>query len=73
MSASFELPSADSFAVGAIGPPGRRTFYLQARSADQVVTLKIEKQQVGALAQLLAELLEDLPTVPQVPPEPELE
>lgn len=73
MSASFELPSSDRFTVGAIGSPGQRTFYLQARLGDQVVTFKIEKQQVGALAQLLAELLADLPTVDPVPPAVELE
>ncbi len=73
MSASFELPSADRFTVGAIGPPGQRTFYLQARLGDQLVTLKLEKQQVGALAQLLGELLADLPTVDPVPPPLDLE
>lgn len=73
MSASFELPSADRFTVGAIGPPGQRAFYLQARLGDQLVTLKIEKQQVGALAQLLTELLEDLPTVGAPPADLDLE
>jgi uncharacterized repeat protein (TIGR03847 family) len=73
VSASFELPSADRFTVGAIGPPGQRTFYLQARLGDQVVSLKMEKQQVGALAQLLEELLEDLPAVGPLPSDLELE
>lgn len=73
MSASFELPSADHFTLGAIGPPGQRTFYLQTRLADQLVTLKLEKQQVGALAQLLQELLDDLPTVGPLPTDMELE
>ncbi|HLI23979.1 MAG TPA: DUF3090 family protein [Acidimicrobiales bacterium] len=73
MSASFELPSVDRFTVGAIGPPGQRTFYLQARLGDQVVSLKMEKQQVGALAQLLDELLEDLPAVGPLPSDLELE
>ncbi len=67
MSASFELPSVDRVTVGAIGEPGQRTFYLQARLGDQLVTLKLEKQQVGALATLLTELLEDLPTVGELP------
>lgn len=73
MSASFELPSADRFTVGAIGPPGQRTFYLQTRLGDQLVSLKLEKQQVGALAQLLTELLEDLPAVGALPSDLELE
>lgn len=73
MSASFDLPSTDRFTVGAIGPAGQRTFYLQARLGDQLVSLKLEKQQVGALAQLLQELLDDLPAVGEVPPTAELE
>jgi uncharacterized repeat protein (TIGR03847 family) len=47
--------------VGAVGEPGRRTFYLQARDHERVVNLKLEKQQVAALGQLLGELLSDLP------------
>jgi uncharacterized repeat protein (TIGR03847 family) len=50
-----------------VGPPGQRTFYLQARQADRLVTLKLEKQQVAALAQLLAELLSDLPSTGEPP------
>ncbi|MHB1534536.1 MAG: DUF3090 family protein [Acidimicrobiales bacterium] len=61
MSASFELPDADWVTVGAVGEPGQRTFYLQARQGDRVVTLKLEKQQVAALATLLGEILADLP------------
>lgn len=67
MSESFDLPSVDKVTVGAIGEPGARTFYLQARLDDQLVTLKLEKQQVDALATLLEELLEDLPGVGDLP------
>lgn len=63
MSRSFELPEADWATVGAIGQPGQRTFYLQVRQEDQLLTLKLEKQQVAALAQFLGEILSDLPTV----------
>jgi uncharacterized repeat protein (TIGR03847 family) len=62
VSRSFELPEADWATVGAIGEPGQRTFYLQARQDDQLLTLKLEKQQVAALAQFLGEILSDLPT-----------
>ena len=61
MSRSFELPEADWATVGTVGEPGHRTFYLQARQGDQLVTLKLEKQQVAAMAQFLAEILSDLP------------
>ncbi len=67
MSASFELSDVGRVTVGTVGEPGRRTFYLQAREGDRLVSLKLEKQQVAALAQLLAELLSDLP-VPGAPP-----
>lgn len=63
MSRSFELPEADWATVGAVGEPGQRTFYLQVRQGDQLVTLKLEKQQVAALAQFLGEILSDLPAV----------
>lgn len=61
MGGSFEFPEPDRFTTGAVGPPGGRVFYLQAQSGDQVVTLRLEKAQVAALAQYLAELLSDLP------------
>ena len=67
MSASFEFSEVDSVTIGTIGEPGQRTFYLQARRGTQLLTLKLEKQQVGALAQMLLELLEDLPTLERVP------
>ena len=66
MSAQFDLPEPDAFTAGTVGEPGQRIFYLQARAGDQVVTLRLEKAQVAALAEYLAELLTDLPT-----PEPD--
>jgi uncharacterized repeat protein (TIGR03847 family) len=70
MSGSFELSSVQHLTVGAVGDPGHRTFYLQARQDDQLVTLKIEKQQVRVLAERLLELLRD--TLAVAPPAPEL-
>jgi uncharacterized repeat protein (TIGR03847 family) len=62
VSASFEMPEPDLFTTGTVGEPGQRIFYLQGRSGTQVVTLRLEKAQVAALAEYLAELLSDLPT-----------
>ena len=62
MGASFELPDVDRFTATAEGPPGGRVFYLQGVAGGQVVTLRLEKSQVAALAGYLAELLADLPT-----------
>ncbi len=73
MSESFDLPETEWSTVGTVGPPGQRTFYLQARQADRLVTLKLEKQQVSALARLLAELLADLATPEDVPDDDRLE
>ena len=67
MSRSFELPEADWATVGTVGEPGQRTFYLQARQADQLVTLKLEKQQVAAMSQFLGEILSDLPASEDTP------
>src|SRR4030095_11883158 len=61
MAASFDFEAPDFFTTGTVGVPGRRTFYLQAREAGTVVTLKLEKEQIRALAEYLAKLLNDLP------------
>lgn len=61
MSRLYELPSPDRFTAGTVGPPGQRTFYLQARDARALVTLKVEKEQVAALAEYLAGLLARMP------------
>jgi len=61
MSESFELPSPDYFTIGAVGAPGQRVFYLQGREARRVVTLKVEKEQIAALADYIAGVLAKLP------------
>jgi uncharacterized repeat protein (TIGR03847 family) len=73
MSPSQDFPAPDLFTAGTVGPIGQRVFYLQARQGDVLLTLKTEKEQVGALAEYLAELLEKLggPTS-GVAPSPEL-
>jgi uncharacterized repeat protein (TIGR03847 family) len=69
MSDSFELDAPDHFTAGAVGPPGQRVFYLQARQAAQLVSLKSEKEQVRALGEYLARLLQTLPAAPGHDPE----
>jgi uncharacterized repeat protein (TIGR03847 family) len=61
MSESFELLEPDYFTTGAVGAPGQRVFYLQGREARTVVTLKVEKEQIAALADYLAGMLAKLP------------
>ncbi len=52
---SFDPP--DHFVCGAVGQPGRRTFFLQAGKDGQVVSVALEKAQVAVLAERLALLL----------------
>lgn len=60
---SFEINEVDTFTTGTVGPKGERAFYLQARAGDRIVSLKLEKQQVHAMAEYLTELLADLPEI----------
>lgn len=52
----FDPP--DRLVVGAVGRPGHRTFYLQARRGDVLVTLGLEKAQVAVVADRIGALLE---------------
>jgi uncharacterized repeat protein (TIGR03847 family) len=62
-SPSFELESPEHFTAGAVGEPGQRVFFLQAREAGgSLVTLKSEKEQVRVLAEYLSRLLARLPS-----------
>ena len=40
-----------------MGPPGERTFFLQGRAGDRLVTVLVEKQQVQLLAASIVEIL----------------
>ena len=68
MSQSFDLEAPDHFTAGAVGAPGQRVFYLQAREQKVLVTLKAEKEQVNALGDYLAGLLERLTETGQTAP-----
>ena len=57
MNPSFDLERPDHFTAGAVGPPGKRVFYVQARERGTLVSLKSEKEQVRGLADYLAGLL----------------
>jgi uncharacterized repeat protein (TIGR03847 family) len=67
-----EFLDPDVFTAGAVGPPGRRVFYLQACDDTTTSSVRIEKQQVSALAEYLAGMLHDLPAPPDIPAAPEL-
>ncbi len=57
----YEFETVDTFTTGAVGRPGARTFFLQARQGPTRVAVKCEKQQVAAIAQYLRRVLNDLP------------
>lgn len=57
MAESYEFDPVDWISAGAVGQPGARTFYLQARKGSEYVALVVEKAQVAALAQLSQQLL----------------
>ncbi|MFV0427315.1 MAG: DUF3090 domain-containing protein [Beutenbergiaceae bacterium] len=70
----FDWP--DRFVTGTVGVPGARTFYLQARTGRELVSVALEKQQSAALAAGIDSLLDDLMTndgnphsVPRLAPE----
>lgn len=46
----IEFPMVDALGAGAVGEPGRRAFYLQARSEAAQLTVLLEKEQVALLA-----------------------
>ncbi len=56
----YDLDPVSFITIGTIGPPGRRTFYLQASQGSTIVSLIIEKEQAQALAESLEQLLEAL-------------
>jgi uncharacterized repeat protein (TIGR03847 family) len=57
----FDWP--DRLVVGAIGRPGERSFYLQARDGRRVVSVALEKEQSAVLADKIDELLDEVATV----------
>src|SRR5436305_7688331 len=72
MNESYDLQEVDHLTTGAVGPPGERVFYLQARSGPDLLTLKLEKTQVAALVRYLGTLLADLPPPDDLPQDLEL-
>jgi uncharacterized repeat protein (TIGR03847 family) len=56
-SESFEFDVVNRVAAGAVGPPGKRVFFLQISHAGGDVTLKVEKEQLRVLADRLLALI----------------
>jgi uncharacterized repeat protein (TIGR03847 family) len=54
---AIELDPVDRLTAGAVGEPGERTFFLQGKKGDHLVTLLVEKGQVQQLAAAVVEIL----------------
>lgn len=70
---TYDLGTPDRFTVGAVGEPGHRLFMLQCRQGRQLLTVKIEKQQVAVLASYLARLVKELGRPGHLPEDLDLE
>jgi uncharacterized repeat protein (TIGR03847 family) len=57
----MELGLVDRITADAVGDPGERVFYLQARAGIDLVTVIVEKEQVVLLSQSVLELLAGVP------------
>lgn len=55
----FEFDPPERFVAGTVGPPGQRTFFLQARSGRRLVSVSCEKEQLGILADRLLDVLDE--------------
>ena len=50
MSEEIEFNPVDTIGAGAFGQPGARTFVIQARKGDAILSVLVEKEQVALLA-----------------------
>jgi uncharacterized repeat protein (TIGR03847 family) len=55
----LEFDPPDRFVAGTVGPPGQRTFFLQASAGSRLTSVSLEKQQVSTLADRVTDLLDD--------------
>ncbi len=56
----YDFDNVHHITTGAIGAPGQRTFYVQARYGAETLTLIAEKEQIRALANAIDRLLDEL-------------
>jgi uncharacterized repeat protein (TIGR03847 family) len=64
----IELDPVDALATGAVGEPGDRAFYIQARKESAQITVLVEKEQVAHLAAEAVAFLDRLE--PEFPEDP---
>ncbi len=57
---SHDFNTVHRITASAVGPPGQRVFYVQARQGSRLISLLAEKEQVRALAEAVEKLLDEL-------------
>lgn len=69
MATELDLQPVSHITTDALGPPGKRVFYLQGWQEERTVTLIVEKIQIQSLAvgleQFLAEIYDKYPGLPE--------
>ena len=69
----IELDDVDALGTGAVGEPGQRAFYIQARTEGAQLTVLVEKEQVALLATeavaFLDRIADDYPEAPASVPD----
>ena len=58
MAKSFDLDPLEGIAIGTVGPPGRRQFFLRAAAGGESIVLNCEKFHVQGLITRILQLLE---------------
>ena len=53
----MDLENVEKITAGAVGEPGERTFFIQAREGERTITITVEKEQVELLASSILEIL----------------
>ena len=73
MAEVIELDDVDALGTGAVGEPGQRAFYIQARTEDAQLTVLVEKEQIALLAReavaFLDRIADDFPEIPIAVPD----
>lgn len=59
----YDFDTPERFVVGTVGPPGQRTFLVQAKSRGRLVSASCEKEQLVVLADRMVEVLAELPGI----------
>jgi len=68
MSEIIELDDVDGLGAGAVGQPGSRAFYIQARTESTQLTVLVEKEQVDLLSTEAVAFLDKIAdTYPELP------